>query len=118
MITGSVTEDGTPIIAVSVGGQAWQATIDTGFNSYLELPESMRALFQPQFLMEAIFFLAAGQRIVENVYEIDFPFDGQIIRANVTFVDSPDILIGTELLQDYRPEIDFPARTVHLEIVA
>jgi predicted aspartyl protease len=61
MITGTVTEDGRPLIQVPIGGEIWSGVIDTGFNSYLELPESMRSLFQPRFLTEAIFDLAAGQ---------------------------------------------------------
>ena len=40
-----------------------------------------------------------------------------IVAADATFVDNPDILIGTALLSDYRLEINFVARTVVLERV-
>ena len=48
----------------------------------------------------------------------DLPFDGQSVEAAVTFVPGPEILIGTHLLREYRLEIHFVNRTVHLERVA
>jgi hypothetical protein len=59
--------------------------------------------------------LAANQRIEEDVFLVDFPFDGRMVRAQATFVDGDEILIGTRLLRAYRLRIDFPARTVALE---
>jgi hypothetical protein len=52
------------------------------------------------------------------VYFIDFPFDGRAAHAETTFVPSNEILIGTQLLRPYRPEIHFPERTVLLDRVA
>ena len=43
MIEGIVSEDGVPVIELDVGGQRWQAIIDTGFNGELELPERLRS---------------------------------------------------------------------------
>ncbi len=37
MIHGTVSDAGVPTITLSVAGQEWSATIDTGFNGYLEL---------------------------------------------------------------------------------
>jgi hypothetical protein len=37
------------------------------------------------------------------------------LRAQATFVDGKEILIGTRLLMAYRLRIDFPARTVAIE---
>jgi hypothetical protein len=62
--------------------------------------------------------LAGGQTIVEDTYIVDFPFDGQLLVAEATFVSDAQILIGTQLLRDYRLEISFPARTVLLERLA
>ena len=74
----------------------------------------LRPLFQTQAIVE----LAAGQETVEDIFIVDFPFDGQIIAADATFVDGSDILIGTALLREYRLDINFVARTVVLERVA
>jgi hypothetical protein len=48
-------------------------------------------------------------------FHVDFPFDGQTVRVQATFVDGDEILIGTRMLRDYRLRIDFPARTMVIE---
>jgi clan AA aspartic protease len=115
LIEGIVTEDGVPAIEVEVDRQRWQAIIDTGFNGELELPERLRSLVNPQFVGRATSLLAANQQIEEDLFLVDFPFDGRTIRAQATFVDGDAPLIGTRMLQDYRLRIDFPARTVVIE---
>ena len=115
MIAGIVTEDGVPVIDVEVGGQHWQAIIDTGFNGELELPERLRWHANTQFVGRVVSILATNQQIEEDVFLVDFPFDGRTVRAEATFVDGDEILIGTHLLRDYRLRIDFPARTVAIE---
>jgi predicted aspartyl protease len=115
VIQGSVSGDGIPIVHLVIAGRDWPATIDTGFNGDLELPEALRSSVNPRFLVRASFFLAAGQSVEEDVYLIDFPFDGLMVEAQTTFVPDVDILIGTHLLRRHRLEIDFPAATVHLE---
>ncbi len=115
MIEGIITEDGVPAIEVEIGSQRWQAIIDTGFNGELELPERLRSHANAQFVGRAASLLAANQRIEEDVFLADFPFDGRIVRVQATFVDGDEILIGTRMLRDYRLRIDFPARTVAIE---
>lgn len=39
-MTGTVTDDGVPIIMLPVAGQMWPGIIDTGFNGDLELPRA------------------------------------------------------------------------------
>ncbi|HUY34679.1 MAG TPA: hypothetical protein VMV69_18180 [Pirellulales bacterium] len=97
-------------------GQRWQAIIDTGFNGELELPDRLRSHLNAQFVGRATSLLAANQRIEEDVYLVDFPFDGQMVRAQATFVDGDEILIGTRMLRDHRLQIDFPAETVSIEM--
>ena len=115
MIAGIVTEDGVPVIDVGAGGQQWQAIIDTGFNGDLELPERLRPRVNARLVARATSLLAANQQIEEDVFLVDFPFDGQTVRAQATFVDGDEILIGTRMLRDYRLRIDFPARAVTIE---
>lgn len=115
MIDGIVTEDGVPAIHIEVGSQPWQAIIDTGFNGELELPERLRSHLNAQFVGRVTSLLAANQRIEEEVFLVDFAFDGQMVRVQATFVDGDEILIGTRMLRDYRLRIDFPALTVAIE---
>jgi hypothetical protein len=81
----------------------------------LELPDALRAFLNPQFSGQTESILAGGQAILEDYYEITFPFDGRTVFAEATFVIGSEILIGTHLIRDYRLEINFPARTVVLE---
>ena len=97
MIEGVVSEDGVPIITVEVGGERWNAIIDTGFNGELELPEQLRSQVNAEFVGRATSLLAANQRIEEDVFLVDFPFDGRIARVQTTFADGGEILIGTGL---------------------
>ncbi len=117
MIEGIITEDDVPAIAVEFGSQRWQAIIDTGFNGELELPERLRLHVSARFVGRATSLLAADQRIEEDVFLVDFPFDGRMVRAQATFVDDDEILVGTGMLRDYRLQIDFPAGTVFIEKV-
>ena len=115
MITGVVTADGVPLIRVSVGGHEWPAIIDTGFNGGLELPEACRDAVEPQFLGRIVSVLAGGMKIEEDAYRVEFPFDGDAVESEATFVDSEAILIGTALLASHQLAIDFRAKTVALE---
>jgi hypothetical protein len=54
-------------------------------------------------------------RRVFGSWLVDFAFDGTIVRAQVTFVDGDEILIGTRILRVYRLHVDFPAQTVTLK---
>lgn len=114
MIRGIVAAAGVPTIVLSIAGVEWQAVVDTGFNGDLELPESLRNSLNARFLGRATAALAGGQRVEEDVYVVDFPFDGIVIQAEATFVAGSQILIGTHLLRRYTLRIDFVQRTVEL----
>ena len=115
MINGSVTLDGEPVVHLPVAGQQWPSIVDTGFNGDLELPESLRPFVNARFKGRYESLLAGGQTVVEDTYRVDFPFDGQTVTAEATFVSAGDILVGTHLLRRYRLEVDFPNRKVLLE---
>lgn len=87
MIYGTVSVDGVPTIPLSIVSQDWLATIDTGFNGDLELPESLRNSLNARYVGQVTSALAGGQMIEEPVYLVDFPFDGQVIHAEAIFVD-------------------------------
>ena len=61
--------------------------------------------------------LASGQQIEQDVYLVNFPFDGETVEAEATFVPGDELLIGTQLMQPYRLEIHFTDQTVRLEKV-
>jgi len=115
LIQGNTTVDGAPTIELNVSNQHWQAIIDTGFNGELELPEQLRSQLNAQLVGRVTSLLAANQRIEEDLYLVDFPFDGRMVRAEATFVEGDEILIGTQMLRDYRLQIDFPARMVSID---
>lgn len=118
MLTGTVTDDGVPQILLAVAGQSWPVIIDTGFNGELELPDHLRQAVNARFIGHIYVALGGGQYVEEEVYLVDFPFDGETLLAEATFVPGQEILLGAQLLRRYRLEIDFPARTVRLERVA
>jgi predicted aspartyl protease len=115
MITGTVTEEGEPIVVLPVQGQTWPAVIDTGFNGDLELPEGLRPLVNARYITQTEWLLGGGQSLVEDTYEVEFPFDGETVIAEVTFAPSTAILIGTSLMRHYRLTIDFADQMVLLE---
>jgi predicted aspartyl protease len=118
VITGTVTDNGVPVIMLLVADQTWPDIIDTGFNGDLELPEVLRATVRPRFIGRISSALAGGQRLEEDLYLVEFPFDGRTVPAETIFVPGSEILIGTQLLRPYRLEINFPERTVRLDRVA
>jgi predicted aspartyl protease len=118
VIAGTVTDEGVPGIMLPVAGQVWPGIIDTGFNGDLELPAVLRSSLNTRFIGRMASLLAGGQSIEEDVYLVDVPFDDRTVRAEATFVAGREILIGPQLLRQYRLEIHFPARTVLLELVS
>lgn len=115
MIRGVVTAAGVPTITLSIAGRDWLATIDTGFNGDLELPESLRNFLNARYLGRVTAVLAGGQSVEEDVFAVDFPFDGAVTQAEATFVTGSQLLIGTHLLRHYALRIDFVRRIVELE---
>ena len=119
MIQGVVSPQGVPTIHLPIANQEWLATIDTGFNGDLELPEALLTSVNiVGYIGPTQFVLAGGQTLVETVYLVEFPFDGKVIEAEATFVADSQILLGTRLLRDYRLQINFVTRTVELERVS
>ena len=115
MILGTVSADGVPTITLSIAGQDWPAIIDTGFNGDLELPEGLCTTLIDRYVGRVTSTLAGGQIIEEDVDLVEFPFDGQIIHAEATFVPDSQILIGTHLIREYQLQIDFVQKSVQLE---
>lgn len=119
MIVGLVDPDGIPFIAVQVGGDVYRAVVDTGFNGDLELPEELREHVHPTPIGTRWANLASGQRHLDEMFLVEFPFDGENVNVEASFVqDVEEILIGTGLLAQYRLEVDFPQSKLVLKKVA
>ena len=115
MIVGSVTEAGVPVVPFPVADQEWRATIDTGFNGDLELPEPLRPFVNARFIGRTRFLLAAGQTAIEDTFLVSVPFDGETVVAETTFSSASEVLVGTGMLKAHRLEIHFPNRLLTLE---
>jgi hypothetical protein len=115
VIQGEVSSKGVPTISIPIAGSDWPATVDTGFNGDLELPEALRGLVNPRYEGRVASALAGGQIVREDAFRVDFPFDGLLVEATATFVPAGNILIGTKLLKDHRLLIRFVQKTVELE---
>jgi hypothetical protein len=97
-------------LAAKAGGQSL-----TRGSTATELPQRLLSHVNARFVGRVTSLLAANRRIEEDIFLVDFPFDGQTVRTQATFVDGDEILIGTRLLRDYRLQIDFPAGTVAIK---
>lgn len=117
MIAGTVV-DGIPRIAVELGRSSWSAIIDTGFDGGLELPAALMDSLNPEPAGRVRSALAGGQFIEEDAYFIDFEFDGETIEVEATFAQSDEVLIGTQVLESHRLEIDLPRGAVVLSRTA
>jgi predicted aspartyl protease len=84
VLTGTVSDEGVPIIMLPVADQIWPGFIDTGFNGDVELPEALRESLNARFIGRISSLLASGQHIEQDVYLVDFPFDGETVRAEAT----------------------------------
>ena len=115
MIGGEVDEEGIPFITLSLAEREWRAVIDTGFNGFLELPYSLGSSLKPTYLGTGLSLLAGGQQVEEVHYVVEFPFDGDVVRALATFVTGDELLLGTRMMREHRLAIDFSAGTVELE---
>jgi predicted aspartyl protease len=115
LIEGYIDEIGVPVIDIPFAGRTWVATLDTGFNGYLELPEDMREAVDARYLGRADSLLAGGNIVTEDQYAVRFPFDGDVHRVRATFSPGEGILIGTRMLAPYRLTIVFPDRKLFLE---
>ncbi len=87
MISGTVSLAGVPIVVIDVNGNDWEAIIDTGFNGDLELPLDLKSSLRCRYVGHVTSLLAGGQQIGEDAYQVQFPLDGQVMRAEATFVE-------------------------------
>jgi predicted aspartyl protease len=103
LITGTVSDDGVPEIALKQPGRNWFAIIDTGFNGDLELPIELKNALPHHFIGRFTSVLAGGQRIKEDAYLVEIVFDGELVEAEANFVPGDGLLIGTGFIAEIPP---------------
>jgi len=115
MLTGRVTPNGLPVVPVSVGGQVFEAILDTGFEGAIQLPSVLLPGINALYVGKQKYALGDGDEADLDVYAVEIDFDATHARVLATLSDHDEILIGTDLLRSYRLTIDFPAGTVCLD---
>jgi predicted aspartyl protease len=115
MIVGVVDSDGVPQIHLPIAGREYLTVVDTGYNGDFELPSGLREVLAPVAIGTMVSNLAAGMTVEEDYFSVVVPFDGEMVEAEVTFVEGDEILLGTHLLRNHRLTIDFTAGTVLIE---
>ena len=115
---GHVNEFGEPIvqIGIPIGKRihVMDAVIDTGFNSYVSIPEKIIKRCNWQCIGDEAYELANGATIHEKVYLGKIVFAGQAQRAYIVSTKADDILIGTKLLKGMELRINFKTNKIHV----
>jgi len=91
--------------------------VPSNFNGDVELPDTLRPFVKARLIGKVYWLLGGGQKVEEDKYLVDFPFDCQTVLVEATFAPGVEILIGTHLLRQHRLEINFVDQTVWLERV-
>lgn len=118
MIKGRVTPAGDPLvpIALDLGShqKTFQAIVDTGFNGYLSVPESLARKGGWYFFGTEDYELATGDVVRQRIYVGKIVFDGRLAQVYAVTSHAMDILIGTKLLRHKDLWISFRKRNVRI----
>ena len=116
MIHGFVNENDEPIVPITLifrkKPKHFQAVLDTGFNGYLSVPQSITHGSGWYFAGYEEYEIATGDRVSERVYLGSIIFGRQRLTTHVVTSHAQDILIGTRLLSTKALTIDFKKREV------
>jgi clan AA aspartic protease len=121
MITGSIRETGTPMLAVKVMGRggvevALDGILDTGFDGFLCLPIPVAVSLGLELIDATDTELADGTIVEDDlVFAGKAEWDGTIMDIEILLTRAADVLIGTSLLKDYIVQLDYRANTVRIE---
>jgi clan AA aspartic protease len=114
-VDGYLDERNQAFLTLDFGQGPLDFEIDTGFAGTLvvgeELFDSARAT--PAGYAEAD--LASEQSYVYPCFFVELPWHGETVLAQVLIGPGTECLIGTELLNPHRLEIDYGKRTVQLQ---
>lgn len=121
MIRGFVDENDEPIISITLalgkGPKRFQAVLDTGFNGYLSVPQSIALRSNWYFAGYEEYEIATGEQIKERVYLGKVLFENRRLIIPIVTSRSQDLLVGTKLLSGRELHVDFSKRTVWIRKV-
>jgi len=115
-MNGYVNEDREPVLEISIPGldEPLEAIVDTGFNGTLLIPR--RYAEQAGFLLRATehFMLADGSLMQAAVMRGKILWFGMEQEVDVVTVEADSVLLGTEMLDGSKLEIDFVRRRLSI----
>ncbi len=114
---GRLDSDHTPYVTVEVleAGVGPEFVVDTGFSGSLYLPEDKIADWSLVFITSAPMVLANQSVIIADVFEATVVWFS--VKHRVPVVAGPsgcDSLLGMELLEGCRIDLDHVTRAVHI----
>ena len=119
MIRGFVNDNDEPILPITLilkrNPQKFKAVLDTGFNGYLSVPQTLVRESDWYFAGYEEYEIATGERVREQVYLCRIIFDRAPLESHAVASSANDILIGTKLLSNKILLVDFKKRTVRIE---
>jgi clan AA aspartic protease len=115
MISGRLEPDGRDVVSITVAGLTLDAVIDTGYDGGVTLPDSLAHVLNLRIRGQDWYQLGDGTQILATVYESEIELGGDLYPAEVLYSTGDEVLLGTEVLRNFRLAIDYPAGTVRLE---
>lgn len=118
MVNGWLSSDHAAYVAADVveAGGAPELLIDTGFGGFLYIPEDTISTWGLSFVSSVPIALADQSIMIADVYEATIVWFGAPQRVSVLSGPSGcDSLLGMELLEGCRIELDRVNAEVHLE---
>jgi predicted aspartyl protease len=117
MTAGFLTPRGVPVVPIEIAGGQFDAAIDTGFESGVQLPLPWLSILNPPRKQESQFLLPNGYIETTYTYLVRIGIDGEEYEVEAYFSPNNEVLIGLESLRGHRLEINFAAGSVLLERV-
>lgn len=118
MPTGHFRGTGSPMVWLTLAGNAFEAVLDTGFEGGLQLPDAWRPPLLPLLTrphQELTYQMPDGRIAKTYSYWLDVEFGSDALVVETIFMSGDEILLGVDALRDYRLTIDFPAGTVAVD---
>jgi clan AA aspartic protease len=111
-IAGRVNERLEAVVAVRlVAGAEVECLVDTGFSGALVLPQELvERLGLPVFGYEDRLEMVGGAETSAALALAQIEWLGEV--RSVAVIVKDDFLVGTQLLEDAKPAIDYPERTL------
>jgi predicted aspartyl protease len=114
-LNGFLDELDQAFLTIDCGLGALDFLVDTGFTGSLMIGAAFFDPSKAKFVGTIEVELAAGQTCELRRYELSFSWLGSEICIRVLLGSGKECLVGTQLLNPHRLEIDYSQRTVSLQ---